>query len=190
MFVFGFISCLMRELIGERVIVVGSTAAGKTTLARRLVDCLGYPHIEMDALHWDSDWMEAPDFVEKVDAATGGERWVMDGNYSKARSVAWSRADMIVWLDYPLWLLLWRVTWRSFGRSLRREVLWNGNRESLFKLFFTKNSMYYWVVKTYWRRKRDYAGLMAGALYPNVTWVRLGSVRETRVWFDGVCAGL
>jgi len=44
----------------KRVIVIGSSCAGKTTLARRLAELLGSDHIELDALHWGPDWSEVP----------------------------------------------------------------------------------------------------------------------------------
>ncbi|WP_423226670.1 AAA family ATPase, partial [Candidatus Amarolinea aalborgensis] len=44
----------------QRIVVVGTSGSGKTTLARRLALALGIPHIELDALHWEANWQEAP----------------------------------------------------------------------------------------------------------------------------------
>jgi hypothetical protein len=54
-----------------RVAVVGGSRAGKTTLSRRLAHLLGVPHIELDALHHDPDWDEAPAELlrQRVEAA-------------------------------------------------------------------------------------------------------------------------
>jgi len=39
---------------------MGGSCVGKTTVSRRLAETLGVPHIELDALHHDSGWQEAP----------------------------------------------------------------------------------------------------------------------------------
>ncbi|CAG0943910.1 partial gluconokinase, partial [Anaerolineae bacterium] len=94
----------------KRISVVGVTGSGKTTFARQLAQRLGYPHIEMDALHWEPNWVQAPwdVFRARVDLALHGDTWVIDGNYSRARDIVWERADAVIWLDYALPLVLWR----------------------------------------------------------------------------------
>ncbi|MEW5719873.1 MAG: AAA family ATPase, partial [Chloroflexota bacterium] len=78
-----------NHAVGKRVAVVGTTGSGKTTLARELAHRLGYPHVELDALHWEPNWGEAPRdvFRARVDAALRGDCWVIDGNYGKARDI-------------------------------------------------------------------------------------------------------
>ena len=51
----------LRTDADARIVVVGSSGAGKTSLARRLAAQLGVPHIELDALHFAEDWIEVPD---------------------------------------------------------------------------------------------------------------------------------
>jgi len=40
----------------KKTLILGGPGAGKTTLAR----ALGLPHVELDALWWDSGWRRAP----------------------------------------------------------------------------------------------------------------------------------
>lgn len=117
----------------KRIVVVGTTGTGKTTMAQRLADRLRLPHVELDALHWGPNWTEAPReiFRARVTGALHGDAWVVDGNYGKVRDLVWSRADTVIWLDYPLWLILWRLASRTTRRVIARETLWNGNRETL-----------------------------------------------------------
>src|SRR5690348_17105632 len=95
----------------HRIAVVGSTGSGKTTLARYLARRLHVTHVELDALHWDADWIPAPIpiFRERTATALGGSAWIVGGNYSKVRDIVWARADMVIWLDYPLPIILCRV---------------------------------------------------------------------------------
>ena len=56
-----------------RIAVVGTTCAGKTTVAKRLAERHGIPHVELDALHWGPGWSEpsAEEFRERVEEASG-----------------------------------------------------------------------------------------------------------------------
>ncbi|MBN1963509.1 MAG: AAA family ATPase, partial [Anaerolineae bacterium] len=93
--------------------MVGTTGSGKTTLARQLADHLGCPHVEMDALHWTPDWTPSAVFQAEVAAALSGACWVTDGNYGAVRDLIWQQADTLVWLDYPLPVVMWRLWQRS-----------------------------------------------------------------------------
>ncbi len=44
----------------KRIVVVGTTGSGKTTLAGRLAERLNIPHVEQDALNWGSNWTMRP----------------------------------------------------------------------------------------------------------------------------------
>src|SRR5689334_21884081 len=86
--------------VGRRIVVVGTSGSGKTTMARRLSRALHIRHIELDALHWEPNSVEAPDdiFRERVLKALQADSWSVDGNYSKVRRLIWERAVTIVWL--------------------------------------------------------------------------------------------
>ena len=59
-----------------------------------------------------------------------GERWVMDGGYSPIRDLIWSRADTIVWLDYPMPTVLGRWARRTVSRIRSRRGVLAGHRQS------------------------------------------------------------
>jgi len=85
-----------------RLIVVGTTSSGKSTLSENLAVRLKLKYVELDALYWQPNWVGTPDdeFAAKVERATRGERWVMAGNYSRTRPITWARAEAVIWLDY------------------------------------------------------------------------------------------
>ena len=62
----------------RRVVVIGTSCLGKTTLAGRVSSVLGVPHIELDAIHWLPKWRERPtvEFRELAALAVAGDRWV------------------------------------------------------------------------------------------------------------------
>ena len=176
-----------NNLVGNRIAVVGASGSGKTTFARQLAQRLGYPHTEIDSLHWQPHWTEAPPdiFRARVDQATAGECWVIDGNYSKVRDIYWRRADTIVWLDYSLPIIFWRLCWRSLKRIITREKLWNNNHET-WRAIFGKESLFLWVLASRPRHQRDYPRLFQQPEYAHLRVVRLHSPRETERWLERI----
>ena len=172
----------------RRIHVVGTTGSGKTTLAQRLAQLLGIPHIELDALHWGPNWTlpMVEEFRERVAEALGGDHWVVDGNYGKVRDIVWARADAVVWLDYALPVIMGRLLWRTIRRGVTREELWSGNRERLWNHFFSRDSLLLWALQTYPRRRREYPMLLAKPEYAHLAVVRLRSPRATKDWLHHV----
>jgi adenylate kinase family enzyme len=168
----------------QRIVVVGTTGSGKTTLAAELARRLSVPHVELDALHWEANWVEAERevFRERVSQVLSGDTWVVAGNYSKARDLVWSRADIIVWLDYPLSLILWRLLWRTVKRTITQQDLWKGNRERFREQFFSRDSLFLWALQSHPRHRRKYPADLDDPAYAHLRLVRLHSPRETEDW--------
>ncbi len=173
---------------GQRISVVGTSGSGKTTVGRAIADRLGIPFVELDALAWLPGWTNRSlaELRELVEERTRGPAWVVDGNYSKVRDIVWGRADTVVWLDYPFRRVFGQLLRRTLRRALRREELWNGNRESLRMSFFSRESILLWAIRTYPRRKREYPELLARPEHAHLRVIRLRSPAETRRWLDGL----
>lgn len=174
----------------KKLIVVGTTGSGKSTLAEQLAGKLGGDFVELDALNWGPNWTPARDEVllSRVEQATRSPCWVVAGNYSKTRHITWPRAEAIIWLDYSFPLVFCRLTVRTFRRALTGEELWNGNRERLwwhFKLW-SDESLFHWLFKTYWRRKREYPDLFAQPEHSHLKILRFKKPRETAAWLRGM----
>lgn len=137
--------------------VVGTSCAGKTTLARGLSRALGVPHVELDALYWGPRWTPAPDgvFRARVAEASAAAAWVIDGNYSSVRELVWPRATALIWLDLPFRVVFTRAVLRTLGRFATREPLWAGNRETL--AIADPDWIPWWVLRTFRHRRRDMA---------------------------------
>jgi adenylate kinase family enzyme len=165
--------------------VIGTSGSGKSTVAAALADHLGIRHIELDALAWDPNWQSVPAPVlrTRVADASAEDAWVIDGNYSAVRDIVWQRADTVVWLDLSRPVVMWRVISRTIRRMVRREVLWNGNRESL-RTTLSRDSIVLWAWTTFERRRRDYPRLFAA--HPHLAVVRLRSSDEVRAFLAGV----
>lgn len=142
-----------------RIVVTGTSGAGKTTLARLLAVQRALPHIELDAINWQSGWRDLarhdpPEFVRRVTEAAKAEHWVADGNYGSVRDLLWRRATHLVWLDYERPVIMRRVIARSLYRVVMRTELWpgTGNRERWWFLLQASHPIR-WAWST-WRRRR------------------------------------
>ena len=184
--------CGQAADIGTRIVVVGSSGAGKTTLARGLAAALGIPHVELDALHFGPNWAEVPGdvFATRADAATAAGAWVVDGNYSSmTQRVVWPRAHAVVWLDYPFRTCAWRLLRRTVLRSARGEELWHGNRESWRMSFASRDSIMLWLPRTFRRRRREFEAAMRDPAHRHIGFVRLRSPRAAERWLAAVADG-
>lgn len=170
-----------------RILVKGASGAGKSTLAGRLARQLDVPHIELDALHWGPGWTPASAeqlrarVLPLLDDARG---WVIDGNYdSKLGTLLHDRASLIVWLDLPLPLKLWRLVRRTSRRMLPGTTLWNGNRETLKGAIWGGDALFPWAVRQHFRYRRKWPRELSGRAL-----VRLRSPREVEAWLRAQCA--
>ena len=163
-----------------RVVVIGTTGSGKSTVAERLAAQTGLRIVELDALYWGRDWQGVPVdlFRHRVERETRDGGWIVVGNYGQVRDLVWPSADTLVWLDLPLSLVMWRLVRRTIRRAVTREELWGtGNRESFVNAFFSRQSILLWALKTH-RRNREKYGKECAALAETMQVVRLSSPRE------------
>lgn len=165
----------------RRILVAGASGAGKTTLARRIAEASGLPFQEIDALFHGPDWTPQPSFVDDVDAFTSQPRWVIEWQYGAVQPLLAERAQLLVFLDYRRGRVMRQVIVRTLRRRLRREELWNGNREAPFRTILTDPEH---IVRWAWRTHGTRAALVAEAAdrNPGLEVVRLRHPREADVW--------
>lgn len=173
----------------ERIWVVGSAGAGKSTLARALSQRLGLPHTELDRLYWRPGWQMAPtdEFLAAVDAVTSTRRWVICGNYRSAGANVLLHADTVVWLDYPLYVSFPRLLRRTVRRARTRDNLWDsGNYESWRRAFFSRESVLLYTLRTFRRRRADFSAMMQVDSARGRSWLRFTSPSATARWLESV----
>ena len=104
----------MTALPMRRVLVIGRSGGGKTTLARALAERLGVPWISLDRRYWRPGWVETPlaEWTAMQPELVAGEAWVIDGTYHRTLPLRLPRADTVIWIDLPRWLCMARLLWR------------------------------------------------------------------------------
>lgn len=176
----------------ERIVVVGTSGAGKTTLAGELAEMLNLVNIELDNINWQANWVTLPkhEMRKRVDEALPlAGRWVADGNYIRSVSdIIWVRADTLIWLDYPLRVALLRVLRRTIGRLVCRKELWNGNRERLrhHLSFDWDQNLFLWTIKMHRQLREDFPVVFARPEYSHLNVLRFRTPEETKQWLHGL----
>jgi len=190
----------MNSFPYRRIVIVGTTSSGKSTLASQLAEKINGDYIELDALHWEPNWVEAPDevFRERVETAISSKlalseverAWVVAGNYRTVRDLIWDNAEAVIWLDYSFHIVFWRLLKRTVRRAVTQEELWNGNRERFWwhlKLW-SDESLFHWLFKTYWRRKREYPILFSLPENAHLKIIHFKHPKEAEEWLNNVAA--
>jgi adenylate kinase family enzyme len=175
-----------------RVVVIGTSGAGKSTLGVPLATMLGAEFTELDRFQHGPNWAQATpeEFREKALSAAQAPRWVFDGNYiDRIAADLWPRAELIVWLNPPLPVILQRLLRRSLTRIILRSELWQGNREG-WGAVFGRNSVLAWAARSNRRHVKELPGRLAALADQGVQVVRLRSGAEARVWLQTMEAAI
>jgi adenylate kinase family enzyme len=165
----------------RRVLVAGTSGSGKTTLAGRIAVALGVAHTELDSLHWGPGWTPRPQFADDVRALAAQEAWVMEWQYREVRPLLLERAEVLVWLDLPVHVVMRQLVVRTVYRRLGRVVLWNGNIEPpLWTLLSDEDHVVRWA----WRMRHKLRGLdeRLAERAPHLALVRLRNRRDVDRW--------
>lgn len=165
----------------QRVLVAGTSGAGKTSVARRIGQTLALPHVEIDSLFHGPGWTPRDSFVAEVEAFSSQQRWVTEWQYDTGRALLAERADLLVWLDLPTATVMRQVIMRTVRRRVHRQILWNGNVEPPLRTVLTDpDHIIRWAWTTHPKTADRVATLHEQR--PELIIVRLRSWRDVQAW--------
>lgn len=165
------------ESLGPRIVIMGPTNAGKSTLCKAISEKLHLPPVYLDQLHHqpNTDWVARPkaEFHGLQRDAIAQESWIMDGNYSGLIAERLARATGAILVDEHYTLRFARYIRRTLFERHRPGSL-AGAQDSL------KWSMIHWIWKT--RNSYDrYHAMVAPSGLPLVT---CRSLRQVNRLYD------
>lgn len=175
----------------RRVVVLGTSGSGKSTLAARLAEVLGTEHVELDAFNHGPNWIPRPaeEFAANVAEVAARPDWVVDGNYiSRVSETLWPRADLVVWLDLPLRVILARIVRRTVRRIRARTTLWGGNQER-WSALIGRDSLLLWAIQSQRAHQAELPAKLAELDRAGVRVVRLTEQRAIDQWLTEQTVG-
>jgi hypothetical protein len=172
----------------RKIVVFGLPGTGKTTLALRLASLIDVPCYDLDhVLFTVGGALPLEEFRARTAALTATGGWVVEGNYSKLADVTWHRADAVIWLDYPLPLIVSRVTRRNLRRLTGREPAPDGPF-GWGCAFFSKKSVLVNAVRKYMRNRGRYASQLSETAALGVRVLRFRTPGQAERWLSTVAA--
>lgn len=138
----------------KKINVIGTTGSGKSTISKKLATILNRPLIEIDQVFWKPNWGKPTnrEFYDNLKLRLDEHPcFILDGNYTKANALKWQYCDSVIWIHPSFLQTLWQLLGRTINRLITRKELWpnTGNKESIYAHLFTKDSIFYWFLKTY-----------------------------------------
>lgn len=165
--------------IVKRLLIVGTSGVGKSTLARAAADRLGLPFMASDDYWWEPGWKPArdEDVRARVAAIADQDRWVLESNFDSLRDSLWPRADLVVWLDFARPVVFARIVRRNLGWALRHRTVWAGNRMTFRRAW----SGIRHAMRSYGGKQANYPGWLA---HHAPTHVRFRRPAEAHMWLE------
>jgi adenylate kinase family enzyme len=141
----------------KKIWIIGSSGSGKSCFSEQLSWRLGYKNHCLDDLFWVSCWQkrEAAAFVKGVSDLIKEDSWIIEGVYSQISADLLGEVDSVIWLDPPLYKLIYRVAKRSIINILLKREICNGNRET-FRNLFSRQSILLFLLKSHRSNRKEY----------------------------------
>lgn len=167
----------------NRVLVIGCSGGGKSTLAGMISSRFDLPFISMDReFFWLSGWVERSRLEQRalIAESVARERWIMDGNNSGSFDLRLPRTDLVIWVRLPRILCIWGAVTRWLKwRGRTRPEMAPGCTERVDLEFLS----YIW---NYEKRHAPFVIRGLAAHSPDVPVVELKSRRDVRELLDSL----
>ncbi|MBN8952113.1 MULTISPECIES: ATPase AAA [unclassified Rhizobium] len=111
----------------DRVLVIGCSGTGKSTLAQAIASLRVLTYVSMDRdIFWLPGWKSRPrpEAIALIEQAVAGPRWIMDGNSPSTLPLRLPRTDIVIWRRPPRYVALRGVIsrWLRYRGHSRPEM--------------------------------------------------------------------
>jgi len=129
----------------KKIMILGGSCSGKSTLADKISTFTNYPAYHLDALFLNANW-ERKDFNELLEIHKNillNDNGIIDGNYIEVLPERIKWADLIIFIDVPTIIHIYRMFHRILTVRLGINKRY-GNPEGTKSEF--SFSFLYWVL--------------------------------------------
>lgn len=160
----------------QRIYIIGGPGSGKTTLGRKVAALVSAPLFELDEIGYENGAgarRPLPTKLQDIDVIADSDSWIAEGIFLWWTERLAERADVIVWLDVP-----WRVAlWRIVSRHVKASVSGTNKHGGFKKLrFFLQGARGYY----------HNAGSTPQAIDDDGAVTRLATARELETYVNKV----
>jgi adenylate kinase family enzyme len=110
----------------KKIVIIGSSGAGKSTFARALGSVLNVNIFHLDRLLWLCDWKGRTEYARRrvLKNLTVRREWIIEGNYLRFSKIHVDAADTIIFLDIPPVVCCWHLLQRhrEYYRCSRYDI--------------------------------------------------------------------
>ena len=168
----------------KKILILGAPGSGKTFLSTELSKKLSIPVYHLDNYYYKSGWQ-----VVNRDERHARQReiiktdsWIIDGNSISTLAERLQQADMVIFLDIPLWRRMIRVIGRDCNPWVKNRNLPVGCTFSL------KQFCKFFISMVVQRKDKDKKQKMLQIIvqHPQVTFVHIKSSKDFK-WFFAAC---
>jgi adenylate kinase family enzyme len=98
-----------------KIAIIGCPGSGKSTLAARLHKILNIPLYHLDKYFWQPEWvrLDRSQFAKIHRALCDKDSWIIEGMAVRHIDYRIEKANVIIFLDIPLWTCLYRIFKRA-----------------------------------------------------------------------------
>ncbi len=107
-----------------KILIIGSVASGKTTLARKLSKEINIPYYEIDSIVHDDLHKRKRTINEQkqiINSINKNDSWIIEGTLRKQLDFLLEYADKIIFIDIPISIRKRKVVTRFIKQKLKLE---------------------------------------------------------------------
>ncbi|WP_199843755.1 P-loop NTPase family protein [Candidatus Phycorickettsia trachydisci] len=153
--------------VPSKIMIFGRPGSGKSTFAVYLSQILNLPVYHLDKYFFQSNWVARPveEFLGILQNIVGKEAWVIDGNATEFLEIRYSKADLVLYFNYPKPISYIRV----FKRFFNKDVTINDRAEGCDEKITLSLLGYVWSFE----KKVATKIKVLRAKYPNVKFIEV-----------------
>lgn len=128
----------------HKIAIIGGPGTGKTTLSKKLSNILSISYFSIDNIKFYKNWISKniKDIDNDINNILNKNEWIIEGNHLRNLKKILSKADLVIFLDFPLHLQLLGI-FKRFFFSLNKCIKdMNNCQEKISFSFFIKTLLF------------------------------------------------